>query len=294
MRKEYPILAVVACIWGSGHPIGKLILKEIHPIQLSMLSAALTFLALAVILVATREFQNVRVLGRRGALLAVLGGVVMFFVYPILSFSALQRIPASVNSILVATNTIFATLMAIAVLKERLSPVNYGGIVLAFLGVPFVVLSSGWGALSVQTLNAVGVALSLSGAVVAALYTIIGKVAMSDYDALSLTLVASLAGGVIQTLVTSTIVGYAEISRVSFPALAMILYWGVFSGVGYFLFYRCLKNLEAGRASSFIYFAPLFAVVSSFLILGEPLGVMLILGMILIFVGVHLTQRGKA
>ncbi|WP_455364009.1 DMT family transporter [[Eubacterium] cellulosolvens] len=291
MRKEYPLLVLTAFIWGSGHPIGKLILEEIHPIQLSMLSALLTFLTLSVILILTKEYKKVKTLERRGISLAVLGGLFIFFIYPILGFSALQRIPASVNSILVATSTIFATLIAILALNEKLRSVNYSGVLLAFAGVPFVVFNSGWTGMDLYALNLIGVSLSLSGAVVSAFYTIVGKVAMSDYDALSITLVASLTGSILQIIVTGSLIGYGEITQMSTPVWGMVLYWGIFSGVAYVLYYRCLKNLEAARASSFIYFAPLFAVVSSFIILGEPLGVMLIIGMILIFLGVHLTQR---
>ncbi|MEM4245664.1 MAG: DMT family transporter [Candidatus Bathyarchaeia archaeon] len=282
---------LAAFIWGSGHPIGKLILEEIHPVQLSMLSAALTFLTLAVILGISREGKTVGRLGPRGLGLGALGGLLIFFIYPILGFSALQRIPASVNSVLVATSTIFATLIAIPTLGERLRPLNYAGVLLAFVGVPFVVFSSGWSSVSFQALNPSGVLLALGGAIVSALYTITGKAAMSSYDALSITVVASLTGSVLQAIVTCCLFGCREITSVSPLVLVMILYWGIFSGVAYVLYYRCLKGLEAARASSFIYFAPLFAVVSSFVILGEPLGVMLVLGMALIFAGVHLTQK---
>jgi drug/metabolite transporter (DMT)-like permease len=239
----------------------------------------------------TGEYRKLLNINSKGIQFSVLGGLLMFLIYPILSFSALQLIPATVNSILVATNVIFATLIAIPILNEKLSVINYAGVLLAFMGVPFVVLSSGWGGISIQDLNSFGVSLSLLGAIVAALYTIVGKAAMSKYDALSVTLIASFAGGMLQIVVSGLAVGYAEIFTISIPVFIMVLYWGIFSGVGYYLYYSCLKNLEAARASSFIYFAPLFAVVSSFMILGEPLGILLIIGMILIFLGVHLTQK---
>ncbi len=290
MRKEYLILVAVTFVWGSGHPIGKLILEEIHPIQLSLLSAALTAIALLIIMTVTNNFSGLKDLKRRGIALSAVGGTFMFFIYPILGFSALRIIPASANAILVATSTIFVAIIAVIILKEKLNPQSYLGIALAFVGVPMVVLSSG-GLFDIQSINLFGSSLALLGAIFSASYIVLGRSMMQKYDALAVTLIASLSGTALQTTTTSLFIGFKEIFSVSLTTLALILYWGIFSGLGYFFFYKCMERLEAARTSSFIYFAPLFAILLSVIILHEKIGVLFFVGMALIFSGVRLAQK---
>jgi len=63
----------------------------------------------------------------------------MFFLYPNLSFSALRLIPASANSILVSSSTIFVAILAKAILKEKLTTSAYSGIILSFVGITLMV-----------------------------------------------------------------------------------------------------------------------------------------------------------
>ena len=288
MRKEYLILLTVALIWGSGHPLGKIILKELHPIQLSLLSAFLTSAALAAIMTMSGE-NSIPKLGSVEVSLSVATGALMFFLYPILSFSALRLIPASVNAILISTSTIYVAIISATTLKERLNPICYVGIVLSFIGVSMVVLSSG-NSLNFKSISLLGCGLSILGALTSATYAVIGKFLMCKYEALTVTLISSISGTILLAAAT-LFVGFGELSTMSIKALLLTLYWGVSSGIGYFLFYRCLKSLEATRVSSFVYFSPMFAILLSILLLHEKINVILISGMGLILLGVKLAQR---
>lgn len=288
MRKEYLILLTVAFIWGSGHPIGKIVLKELHPIQLSLLSAFLTTIALAAVMLASRK-KPMEKLGSGGIFLSVAAGAIMFFLYPLLSFSALRLIPASVNAILVSTSTIYVALIAAVALKERLNPICYVGIVFSFTGVSMVVLSSG-GSLDIKSVSLLGCGISLLGALTSATYAVMGRFLMHKYEALTVTLISSASGTILLAAAT-LLIGFSELSAMSLKTLLLTIYWGVSSGVGYFLFYRCLKILEVTRVSSFTYFSPMFAVLLSIILIQEKVSVPFILGMGLILLGVRLAQR---
>jgi len=294
MRKEYLMLIVTTFIWGSGHPIIKLILADLTPIQISMLSSALGGLAVAIGLIVTRQIGNLAQLRGRGLSLALLSGTIMFFLYPMLSFSALQRIPASANSILVAISTIFVALLSPIFLKERLDSKGIAAVVLSFLGVSLVVLSTAGQAMDLSALNLFGCSLSLLGAIASASYAIIGRRIMSALDALSVTLIGSLLGAALLAVAVAVTSGFDQIAHASPMNYALMAYWGIFSGLAYVMFYYSLKRLEATKASSFIYLSPLFAVTLSIVILGEQMTIPFVAGMALVLVGIWGTQRSKS
>ena len=294
MRKEYVMLVVTTFIWGSGHPIIKLILADLTPIQISMLSSALGAFAVAIGLIVTKQARNLTKLRGRGLLLALVSGTIMFFLYPMLSFSALQRIPASTNSILVATSTIFVALLSPVFLKERMDSKGTVAVVLSFVGVVLVVLSTGGQSTDLSALNVIGCSLSLFGAIASASYAIIGRRLMSAYDALSVTLVGSLLGAILLTVVVAVTSGFDQLAHASSLNYALMAYWGIFSGLAYVMFYYCLKRLEATKASSFIYLSPFFAVTLSIAILGEKMAVLFLAGMALVLVGIWGAQRSKS
>lgn len=290
MRKEYPLLVLAAFIWGSGHPVIKLILRELHPIQISMASAALSFLVLALAVPFTKP-RNRNFRWEKMPWM-VTAGAVIFFIYPILSFSALQRIPASVNGILVATSTIFVALIAASALGEALSATNYLGIVAAFIGVALIIQgSTGVFSASIQGVKISGFILSLSGALASAIYTIIGR-KLKEEDPLNVTLVAAGSGAVLQAVTTGIFTGFHAFLMASLQAWLLLLYWGLLSGLAYLIYYFSLKRMEAARASSFIYLSPIFAAITSTIILGEKLTILFLAGMILVLIGIRLTQKG--
>ena len=294
MRKEYLMLVVTTFIWGSGHPIIKLILAELTPIQISMLSSTLGALAVAIGLIVTRQIGNLAKLRGRSLSLALLSGAIMFFLYPMLSFSALQRIPASTNSILVATSTIFVALLSPIFLKERLDSKGIAAVVLSFVGVSLVVLSTAGAAMDLSALNLFGCSLSLLGAIASASYAIIGRRVMSAFDALSVTLVGSLLGAVLLAVAVAMTSGFDQIAHMSSVNYALMAYWGIFSGLACVMFYYSLKKLEATKASSFIYLSPLFAVTLSIAILGEQMTILFVAGMALVLLGIWGTQRSQS
>jgi drug/metabolite transporter (DMT)-like permease len=288
LRREYPLLIMAAFIWGSGHPVIKLILEELHPIQVSMASAALSFLILASTLSLSRAQGGFR--WDRMPWMATAGAVI-FFIYPILSFSALQRIPASVNGILVSTSTIFVAIIAASILGETLSAINYLGIAASFLGVALIIGgTTGISPVPIRGSAAPGLILSLSGALASAIYTVIGR-KLRDEDPLMVTLVAAGFGAALQLVATSIFTGFHAFQTASLKTWLLLLYWGVSSGLAYFIYYYSLKRMEAARASSFIYLSPVAAAVTSALILGEKLTTPFLAGMSLVLLGVRLAQR---
>ena len=80
----------------------------------------------------------------------------------------------------------------------------------------------------------------------------------------------------------------AGYSRVDWLGLA---YLGVFGTVvGFTWFYQGMRVIGPVRASQFINFVPVFAIILAFLILKEPLTRSLIVGTALVITGVYLAN----
>jgi drug/metabolite transporter (DMT)-like permease len=71
-----------------------------------------------------------------------------------------------------------------------------------------------------------------------------------------------------------------------------ICYLGVFGTViGFVWYYQGVERLGPAKAGLFINFVPIFAILSAFLILHEPITLSLAVGAVLVISGVYLTNR---
>jgi drug/metabolite transporter (DMT)-like permease len=71
-----------------------------------------------------------------------------------------------------------------------------------------------------------------------------------------------------------------------------LFYLGVFGTVlGFVWYYEGIKKLGPSKASLFINFVPISAILMAFLFLDEPLTFSLLVGALLVTAGVYLTNR---
>jgi drug/metabolite transporter (DMT)-like permease len=74
-----------------------------------------------------------------------------------------------------------------------------------------------------------------------------------------------------------------------------IFYLGIFGTVvGFVWYYEGIKKIGPTKASLFINFVPVSAVILAFLILDEPITLSLFIGTILVCAGVYLTNKKTA
>lgn len=291
MKKEYALLTIAILLLASGHPVGKIILREIGSLLLATIATLLASIVLLIALIVTGAGRELRRFSRRDIYLTMFAGLLYFTLYPIMTFSALARIPPAINALLVGTSPILITIISATLSKEKLKTLGYLGIGLGFFGVFLVLFGGGIGAAASLGLLSVGPLFSIAGAVFSSVYTVLGRRLMQRHSSLPTVVLASTLGAAILVFVTSVTTGFDAVLASSLTVKLLIAYWGIFSGLGSLLFFYCLKNLEAPRAASFVYLSPAFAAILSFLILGEPITIALVAGLVLVFVGIRLAQR---
>jgi drug/metabolite transporter (DMT)-like permease len=264
----YLVMLVTTLFWALGHPLGRIILRTVHPFQLGFINLLVGLLVLVAYLAASGKLVSLRTVPR-GDLFASLGlGVLGFAIYQMATFSALSRIPASINAVLVATNVVMIAPLAALALRERLRWPRAAAILCAFAGVVLITFSQGFTAGS--RIDPVGCAFSLLAAFSFALYTVMGKRVVQRTDPLIVTALALFSGAVLLGVAASATIGFGQLWSASGQAWSLMILLGVtMIGFAYPAWFACLKRLPASRVSVFIYLTPVFAVILSFVILGE-------------------------
>jgi len=293
IRIEYFLMLIVSFFWAIGHPLGRIILQKVHPLQLGAMTLGTGFIGLLIFLIASGRVKKIFELSRRDTLISLGLGVFGFFLYQILTFSALARIPASMNAVLVSNNVVFIVLLAALILKERVKPLSIIGIILAICGVVLVTFNKGFsigdGAGGIDLL---GCAFSLLAALSTALYSVIGKRVLESNDPLIVAALAMFSGAVLLTILTAVTVGFSDVLLAGWPTILLMVFLGLtMISIAYPLWFVCLKKFPASQISIYIYLTPVFAVILSLIILHERFSWLFWVGGALILGGIIIANK---
>ena len=273
-------LASVA-LWSTVATGFKLGLRELTPVQLLFLGCvvALTFFAIA------RCFVRATLTVRQH-LAAMALGLVNPLAYYVVLFEAYRRLPAQIAQPLNYTWAIALALLAVPLLRQRLSKRGWGGVLVSYVGV-VALLTQGEFA-DFQRFDSLGVLLALASTLLWALYWIatvrlrIPPVPlMLDGFAVATTLVAILCYHTsgLPSLTVAT-AGYG-----AWVGLVEI-------GVTFLLWQRALTLTDrAGRLSQLIFLSPFLSLLLVAFVLGERIHVSAVAGLALIVGGLALSRR---
>ncbi|MBO5651672.1 MAG: DMT family transporter [Selenomonas sp.] len=198
--------------------------------------------------------------------------------------TSLQTLGAGLAAMLNYTMPIWVAILARVFLQEKLSGRKVAGIVLSIsgLGLLLNVESSGdWYAIM----------LALSAAMVWAVGNVAMKGKLMGCDLTSLTAWQMTVGAVVLA-VYNVFVGewYAEWNALS---IACVAYNGALaSAVAFMLWCYLIKHMEASKAAISSLAVPVVGIVSGIVFLGESLTLAMGMGMLLVFAGIVLAQKG--
>lgn len=284
----YAMLGLLSLLWGIAFVGIKEVLAELSPAALTILRFAI---ADACLLIVMATWPPARPRLRRQDLwrLVVLGVTGVPGYHLALNWGE-QRTSASVASLIVATAPVMVALGSAALLGERATVRRWIGIAFAFSGV--AVLAFADPADGVET-SVVGVLVSVIAPLMWAIYVIVGKPLADRASAIQITTASMLIGSVFLLPLVSGET-FREIGALSGSGWAWMLLLGIGSSVaGYFIFVWALGKMEATKVSVFLYAVPVVALIASWLILDERLGVSLVFAAAMVITGVVLAQQDK-
>lgn len=291
MTMTYLKLLLTAFFWGGTFIAGRLIAEKVGPFSAAFLRFVVASFFLALMTWKTEGPPDIK---SDQILPLILLGLTGVFLYNVFFFKGLKLVDAGRASLIIANNPIFITLLSAYFFKERLNLIKGIGIILSVTGAMIVISRGnltdilngniGWGEFYIFCCVLSWVTFSL-----------IGKTVMARLSPLTSITCASIVGTA-ALFFPAYLEGLTrDMIRYSASDWLSIFYLGFFGTVlGFVWYYQGIKHLGPGKASLFINFVPITAILLSFLILGEPITPSLFIGAAFVISGVYLTNSASA
>jgi drug/metabolite transporter (DMT)-like permease len=284
-RVTLPAAVVVFClIWSSAFAIVKLALFDCPP----LLFLTLRFLVAGIAILAIAVFRDDwRTLTRRDAIVLCLLGLFNYALYLGLNYIGILRISAGLSALIVSTNPVLTALLAAVFLNERMTWRKGLGLLLGLGGVAFIVSAR----LSAGSSSAVGIAFTLGALLSLVTGTILFKRLTPKASLFLGNGVQNLAGGL---AIAPFALAFERIGDIT-PS-ARFLFGFVYSIVfvsfaAYLLWFYLLKVLGATAASSYHFLMPPLGIFFGWLLLGERVEAVDMIGILPVALGIYLVTR---
>lgn len=276
---------LLAGLWGSSYVALKIAVAEIPPVTVVALRVAIAALVLLPILV----LQNERLPREAASWRALL--VQSFFSFtaswPLLAWGA-QRIDASLAGVLNSTSPIWVFFITALITRhERLTALKFAGAAGGLLGVALVI---GWSPAGSAGADTFGQLAAVGSAMLYACAAVWG----ARHAGVSVTAVATgtllLSAACLVPL--SLAVDQPWALRPSAQALLATLYLGVVTtAVASLLYFRLVRTLGSLGVASQAYLRAGWSVLLGAVLLGETLGVQVLIGLVAIVIAVTAINR---
>ena len=285
-------LAVASSCWGISVPLSKKAVAVLPPATLLSLQLLVSIVVLwaAILLRSRPAIENRRPVTRRDLYQACLSGILQPGVTFLLVTLGLLLTSANEVALLDAVEPIIIMAMAAALLKERITPLQYLCAFGALAGAVLVILPQvDMAEVSLRGLS--GDLLVLAGLCVAACYVILSRRLISAYDGLHLAAVQQSAalGFAILALIVAGFLGVSAIppQALSGDIILTVILSGLLQfALPFWLYLLALRHMRASITALFLPLIPLSGVITAYFLLGETLNAGQWLGAVLIIVAV--------
>jgi drug/metabolite transporter (DMT)-like permease len=281
-------LMVVLCLsWGFNQVAIKLALPEIPPM---MQGALRSFGALPVVLIIAR-LRGVPLTARDGTLAAGLTAGALFGLEFICIYAGLVWTTASRGVVFIYVGPFFIALGARLFLHERLVPLQWAGLALAFLG---IVVAVGVPDPTVVGRVLLGDGLLIAGGLFWAATTLIIKGTSLARAPVEMTTIYQLAVSAILLAVGAAVLGERMVWMPGPVALGSLAYQTIWVlAITFTVWFALVVKYSASRLAALSFLTPLFGVAAGHFIAGDPLTPQFAVAVILVVVGLVLVNRPR-
>ena len=273
-----------AFMWSSAFTSARIIVADAPPI--TTLAVRFVISGLIGMAIAAALGQKIR-LTRGQWISVVVFGISQNALYLGLNFVAMQWLEAGFASIIASTMPLIVAFLGWVVLREKLTPLALGGLVLGFAGVGLIMgtrISGG--------VDLTGLALCIVAAIALAVATLTVRTASGGGNLLMVVGLQMLVGALV--LAPFGLAFEDHTVTWSWQLVAAFAYTTLVPGLAAtWVWFALVARIGPMRASTFHFLNPFFGVTIAALLLGETLGVLDVVGVAIVTAGILAVQISR-
>lgn len=278
--KSYIYLTLCILSWGMIPVVSKKMLVELDNLQILFYSTFFSVLIMGAVLIFQNKLKTFKNYSSKSYLNMAFLGFLGVYLYYILLYKALSLTSASEGFILAYTWPILVLVLAFIILKEKFTIKKLLSVLVSFFGI--IVIVTHGNILSLNFTNFNGDILAIVGALVFALFSILGK--KYNYDQTISVFIYFLAA---LLLLIPTIILFSSFKIPSIDIWSWILLNGLFvNGISNMFWFKALEHGDTHIISSALYLTPFLSLIYIYLFLGEQILISSIIGLTIIVIGV--------
>jgi drug/metabolite transporter (DMT)-like permease len=285
----WPILAAAATGVQVGAAIvaTRFVIAETAPASLAFMRYAIGFLCLVPPLVLAPRTR----FARADVLPIALLGVAQFGLLIALLNYGLQSVPAARAALIFASFPLLTMVVAALLGRERPTGAKALGVALTIAGVALVL---GEKALSAGAGEWAGDAAVLAAAVTGAVCSVLYRPYLKRYPTLPVSAFAMLASVAVLAFAAAGEGFFGAMPQFTAGGWRAIVFIGVSSGIGYYLWLWALQHASPTRVAAFLALSPITATLLGALALAEPASPHLLAGLACVVIGLWIAHRDPA
>lgn len=273
-------LSLCILLWASIPVVTKKILVELDNLQMLFYSTILSTLVLGILVIFQKKVRDFKEYDRKqyGAMFML--GFLGNYLYYVFLYGALKRTTASEGFILAYTWPILVLILSFVILKEDVTLKKIVGILISFTGI--IIITTKGSMLELNLTSLTGDVLALCGALVFALFSVLGK--KYNFDK---TISVFIYFFIASIFIVPTVLIFSEFVLPSTKVLPWIIYNGIFvNGISYIFWFKALEHGETHIISNLLYLTPFISLIYISIFLNEKILLSSVIGLVVIVSGV--------
>jgi drug/metabolite transporter (DMT)-like permease len=283
------IVAILAMLfWGMSFIWSKIVLETYSPVTTIFFRLIISVLAMFLFVFITKQTEVIK---KKDLKILILSSIFNPFLYFIGENFGLQNVSVSLTSVIISTIPVITPFIVIFFYSEKITKLNILGLILSFIGVLIIIFSDS------EKLegNFVGIALLFMAVISAIFYTIFVKKLSNNYKAITIVAWQNLFG-IILFLPLFLYFDFNEVIHITpdYKTLFSLAMLGILASSAAFIFYTyAIKLLGIIKTNLYTNLIPVFAFIFSFIILGETVTLLKLSGLIIVLLGVVLSESNR-
>lgn len=287
--KIYLYIVIAMICWSFSFIWTRIGLESFRPITLISLRLILASIFLYIFAKFTGKFIR---LEKRDFKIFLLLSFFEPFMYYVGETYGLTLVEPTLASVIISTIPVIAPVFAFIFLREKISTLNFIGIVFSIIGVYLVVhRPDGHSATQLK-----GIALILLAVMSSICYSVILRKIPEKYSATNIVLYQSLLS-LLFFIPTFLLVDFPTIQQIniSFESVQALLLLTIFASViAFVLFADVVRQIGVARTQIFVNLIPVFTAVLSWILLKEQLNLIQWTGILVVISGLFISQKRRA